>query len=101
MTHAIMIQQPGGPEEMRWEEVQVGAPGAGEVRLNQDAIGLNYIDCYHRSGLYPLPLPTRLGVDLDLLDSLHAVSALFHDASAADGDLGIDREHGELAISVL
>ena len=63
MTNAIMIQQPGGPEEMRWEEVQVGAPGPGEVRLTQSAIGLNYIDCYHRSGLYPLKMPHGIGME--------------------------------------
>jgi len=58
-----MIQQPGGPEEMRWEEVQIGAPGPGEVRLTQSAIGLNYIDCYHRSGLYPLEMPHGIGME--------------------------------------
>ena len=63
MTHAIIIQQPGGPEEMRWEEVQVGAPGPGEIRLKQSAIGLNYIDCYHRSGLYPLEMPHGIGME--------------------------------------
>ena len=63
MTHAIIIQQPGGPEEMCWEEVQVGAPGPGEVRLSQSAIGLNYIDCYHRSGLYPLEMPHGIGME--------------------------------------
>ena len=63
MTNAIMIQQPGGPEEMRWEEVQIGAPGPGEVRLTQSAIGLNYIDCYHRSGLYPLEMPHGIGME--------------------------------------
>ena len=62
MTNAIMIQQPGGPEEMRWEEVQIGAPGPGEVRLTQSAIGLNYIDCYHRSGLYPLEMRAGIGL---------------------------------------
>ena len=63
MTNAIMIQQPGGPEEMRWEEVQIGAPGPGEGRLTQSAIGLNYIDCYHRSGLYPLEMPHGIGME--------------------------------------
>ena len=63
MTHAIIIQQPDGPEEMRWEEVQLGAPGPGEVRLSQSSIGLNYIDCYHRSGLYPLEMPHGIGME--------------------------------------
>ena len=61
MSSAIRIHQTGGPEVMQWEEVAVGDPGAGEVRLRSTAIGVNYIDTYHRSGLYPLPLPTVLG----------------------------------------
>ncbi len=64
MTHAIRIHQPGGPEALVWEEVEVGAPGPGEVRLAQTAVGLNYIDVYHRSGLYPVPaLPTAIGME--------------------------------------
>jgi len=51
----------GGPEVMTWEEVAVGAPGAGEARLRHTAIGVNFIDTYHRSGLYPLPMPSGLG----------------------------------------
>ena len=61
MSHAIRIHQTGGPEVLRWEEVAVGDPGPGEARVRHEAVGLNYIDVYHRSGLYPLPLPTRLG----------------------------------------
>ncbi len=61
MPHAIRIHATGGPEVLVYEEITVGAPGAGEVRLRQTAIGLNYIDTYHRSGLYPLPLPTGVG----------------------------------------
>jgi len=64
MTKAIRIHEPGGPEVLRWEEVSVGDPGAGEVRLRQTAVGLNYIDVYHRSGLYPLPaLPAVIGME--------------------------------------
>jgi len=64
MTHAIRIHQPGGPEALVWEEVEVGAPGPGEVRLAQSAVGLNYIDVYHRTGLYPVPaLPTAIGME--------------------------------------
>jgi NADPH2:quinone reductase len=64
MTHAIRIHQPGGPEALVWEEVEVGAPGPGEVRLAQIAVGLNYIDVYHRTGLYPVPaLPTAIGME--------------------------------------
>jgi len=61
MPHVIRIQQNGGPEQMRWEEVSVGEPGPGEVRVRNTAVGLNYIDTYHRSGLYPMPLPLVLG----------------------------------------
>ena len=64
MTHAIRIHQTGGPEALVWEEVEVGAPGPGEVRLAQSAVGLNYIDVYHRTGLYPVPaLPTAIGME--------------------------------------
>ena len=64
MTHAIRIHQPGGPEALVWEEVEVGAPGPGEVRLAQNAVGLNYIDVYHRTGLYPVPaLPAAIGME--------------------------------------
>ncbi len=61
MPHAIRIHQYGGPEQMRWEEVDPGKPGPGEVLVRNTAIGLNYIDTYHRTGLYPLPLPLTLG----------------------------------------
>ena len=57
MTKAIRVHQPGGPEQMRWEEVEVGEPGPGQVRLRQTAIGLNFIDVYHRTGLYKQSLP--------------------------------------------
>jgi NADPH2:quinone reductase len=63
MAHRIVITQPGGPEAMQLEEVDVGAPGPGMVRLRQTAIGLNFIDVYHRTGLYPQPLPTGLGLE--------------------------------------
>lgn len=61
--HAIRIQETGGPEVLRWEEVEVGAPAAGDVLLRQTAVGLNYIDTYHRSGLYPMPLPGGIGLE--------------------------------------
>lgn len=64
MSHAIRIAHYGGPEQLRWEEVSVPPPGPGQVRLRQSAIGLNYIDTYHRTGLYPLPeLPATLGME--------------------------------------
>lgn len=63
MAKAIRIHQTGGPEVLRWENVEVGKPGPGEVRLRQTALGLNFIDTYHRTGLYPLPLPATLGME--------------------------------------
>ncbi len=60
---AIQMQQPGGPEVMELVDIDLGAPGAGEIRVRHTAIGLNYIDTYHRTGLYPLPLPTGLGLE--------------------------------------
>jgi NADPH2:quinone reductase len=63
MPHAIRIHETGGPEKMQWESIEVGDPGPGEVRLRNTAVGLNYIDTYHRSGLYPLPLPLTLGME--------------------------------------
>jgi NADPH2:quinone reductase len=61
MPHVIRIHQNGGPEQMQWEEVTVADPGPGEVRVRNTAVGLNFIDTYHRSGLYPMPLPMVLG----------------------------------------
>src|SRR5215470_6777542 len=61
MPHAIRIHQTGGPEVMQWEDVGVGNPGPGEARVRHTAVGLNYIDTYHRSGLYKLALPTGIG----------------------------------------
>lgn len=61
MTMAIRIYETGGPEVLRWEEIEVGRAGPGEARLRQTAVGLNFLDTYHRSGLYPLALPAVLG----------------------------------------
>jgi len=61
MPHAIRFHETGGPEVLRWEEVEVGSPGHGEARVRQAAVGLNFIDTYYRSGLYPLPLPAVPG----------------------------------------
>ncbi len=63
MTKAIQITETGGPEVMRLVDVDVAGPGPGEIQLRQTAIGLNYIDTYHRSGLYPLPLPAGIGME--------------------------------------
>jgi NADPH2:quinone reductase len=61
MPHAIRFHKAGGPEVLAWEEVQVGKPGPGEARVRHTAIGLNYVDTYFRSGLYPTQLPSGLG----------------------------------------
>jgi len=63
MPRAIRVHRTGGPEALQWEEIEVGSPGPGQVRLNQSAVGLNYIDVYHRTGLYPLPLPFIPGME--------------------------------------
>ena len=64
MVHAIRIHDYGGPEALRWDEIEVGDPGPGQVRLRQTAVGLNYIDTYHRSGAYKLPqLPAIIGTE--------------------------------------
>jgi NADPH2:quinone reductase len=61
MTHAIRIHSYGGPDVLKWEAVEVGDPGPGQVRLRHTAVGLNFIDVYERTGLYPGALPTGLG----------------------------------------
>src|SRR5512145_2741841 len=63
MPKAIRFHQTGGPEVLRLEDVTVGAPGPGEARVRHTAIGVNFVDVYHRTGLYPLPLPSGIGVE--------------------------------------
>jgi NADPH2:quinone reductase len=63
MQNAIRFHKTGGPEVLRWEEVAVGEPGPGEVRLRHVAVGLNFADTYFRTGLYPAPLPSGLGME--------------------------------------
>jgi NADPH2:quinone reductase len=62
-AHAIRFHKTGGPEVLQWEEVDVGDPGQGELQIRHKAVGLNYIDTYHRTGLYPLPLPSGIGLE--------------------------------------
>jgi len=62
-TKAIRIHEAGGPEKMVWEEIELAAPGAGEMLIRNTAVGLNFIDTYHRSGLYPIPLPSVIGME--------------------------------------
>src|SRR2546425_817803 len=61
MPKAIRIHQQGGPEVMKWEDVQVGDPGPGEARVRHKACGLNFLDVYQRSGLYKIALPSGMG----------------------------------------
>ncbi len=63
MTNAIRFQRTGGPDVLTWESVELGEPGPGQLRLRQHAAGLNFIDVYHRTGLYPQPLPFTPGVE--------------------------------------
>ncbi len=63
MSKAIIIEQTGGPEQMKLVDVQVGEPGPGEIRIRHHAVGLNFIDVYQRSGVYALPLPLQLGME--------------------------------------
>lgn len=63
MSLAVQIDQNGGPEMMKLVDVQVGEPGPGEIRIRHKAIGLNFIDVYQRTGLYPFPMPLRLGME--------------------------------------
>jgi NADPH:quinone reductase len=64
MVHGVLLHELGGPDRLIWEEIPVGAPGPGEVRIKQRAAGLNYIDIYYRTGLYPLPsLPAIIGME--------------------------------------
>ena len=61
MTHAIRFHKTGGPDVLVWEEVTLGKPGPGEARIRHTAVGLNFVDIYNRSGLYPAQLPSGLG----------------------------------------
>jgi NADPH2:quinone reductase len=63
MAHAIRFHKTGGPEVLQWEDVNVPQPGANEVLVRHKAVGLNYIDTYHRTGLYPMPLPSGIGLE--------------------------------------
>jgi len=63
MPKAILIHKHGGPEVLQYEDATVGDPGPGQARIRQTAIGLNFIDTYHRSGLYQLPMPSGIGLE--------------------------------------
>jgi NADPH:quinone reductase len=82
MPNAIRFSQTGGPEVLQWESVNVGEPGAGEARVRHTAVGLNYIDTYHRSGLYKLSLPS--GIGLEAAGLVEAVGAGVTDVKTGD-----------------
>ncbi|WP_261540160.1 quinone oxidoreductase family protein [Burkholderia multivorans] len=63
MTRAIRLRETGGPDALRWEDVDLGKPGNGEIRVRHTAVGLNFMDVYHRKGTYPLHLPSGIGVE--------------------------------------
>ena len=63
MTKAIIIKKPGGPEVLEITDIKLGVPGPNEIKVKNIAIGLNYIDTYHRSGLYPVNLPSGIGLE--------------------------------------
>ncbi|MDA8443942.1 quinone oxidoreductase family protein [Paracidovorax valerianellae] len=63
MSLAVQIRQHGGPEELQIVDVSVGEPGPGEIRIRHHAVGLNFIDVYHRTGLYPLQMPAAIGME--------------------------------------
>lgn len=63
MPHAIRVHKTGGPEVLQWDEIAMPQAGAGECVVRHKAVGLNYIDTYHRTGLYPMPMPTGIGLE--------------------------------------
>ena len=63
MIKAVRFHKTGGPEVLQLDDIQIGEPGEGQARIRNTAIGLNFIDTYHRSGLYPLPLPSGIGLE--------------------------------------
>jgi NADPH:quinone reductase len=81
-TNAIRIHEHGGPEVMKWEATNVGAPGPGEIRIKHTAVGLNFIDTYHRTGLYKIALPSVLG--REGAGVVEAVASDVHDISVGD-----------------
>lgn len=81
-THAIRIHEYGGPEVLKWEEVALEKPGEGEAQIRHTAIGLNLIDTYHRTGLYPMDLPVGLGSEA--AGVVEAIGAGVTDVSVGD-----------------
>ena len=82
MTHAIRFHATGGPEVLRWEEVDVADTAPNEARVRHHAVGLNFIDIYHRTGLYPAPLPS--GIGLEAAGVVEAVGSAVSDLKPGD-----------------
>ena len=82
MPKSIIIKKNGGPEVLELQDVDVGAPGPDDIKVTNHAIGLNYIDTYHRSGLYPLKLPS--GIGLEAAGTVEVVGTNVHGFSAGD-----------------
>ena len=82
-SHAIRAHETGGPEVMRWEEVEVGGPGPGQIRVRHSFVGLNYIDTYHRSGLYPIA-ESPFTPGLEGAGAVEAVGAGVEDLAVGD-----------------
>ncbi|HXZ07852.1 MAG TPA: quinone oxidoreductase [Paraburkholderia sp.] len=95
MTKAIRFDKTGGPEVMKWVDVEVGEPAEGEIRLKQHAVGLNYIDVYFRTGLYPLPLPGGLG--MEAAGEITALGAGVKDLQVGDRVAYVGRPPGAYA----
>ena len=95
MTRAIRIDKHGGPEVMKWVEVELGDPGPGEARVRMAAAGLNFIDVYHRTGLYASSLPT--GVGLEGAGVVEAVGVGVKHVKAGDRVVYADNPHGSYA----
>ena len=95
MTRAIRIDKHGGPEVMKWVEVELGDPGPGEARVAMHAAGLNFIDIYHRTGLYASTLPT--GVGLEGAGVVEAVGEGVRHVKPGDRVVFADQPHGSYA----
>ena len=95
MTRAIRIDKHGGPEVMKWVEVELGDPGPGEAGVKMAAAGLNFIDVYHRTGLYASSLPT--GVGLEGAGVVEAVGAGVKHVKVGDRVVYADNPHGSYA----
>ena len=91
MAKAVRFHHTGGPEVLRYEEVEVGDPGPEQVRVRHVAVGLNYADIYFRSGTYPVPLPSGLGVEASGYVIAAAVSNAIDSGSLISGAAGNSR----------